>query len=281
LVGILRRFADEHSKEINTLHEYVRWLSARDVLAPTILFTYRVGGSTRMGDRSFDVDATPLEKLKPETILLLTERVLGLYCSGLYTIDKAHYEVGADIWSSIEGTEAMAQDIEIPMPRVLHRASRMAFDECATHFTCLRDSLRNILLDIDTFIEERSLLSSDAFWRAFLSKAIHTKKTETQLWDFKETLPMWRMENGPDKERAKLTFAEDVASFANARGGVVVIGISDRREIVGLAAQPRDVETRLKVAREVLANHLEYGGKSSVSSKSLYATKHEPSRLAL
>jgi hypothetical protein len=79
-----------------------------------------------MGDRSFDVDATSLEKLKPETILLLTETVLGFYCSGLYTIDKAHYEVGADIWSSIEGTEVIDQDIEIPMPRVLRRASRIA-----------------------------------------------------------------------------------------------------------------------------------------------------------
>jgi hypothetical protein len=50
LLAILRRFADHHAKEIVILHEYVRWLSARDVLAPKILFTYRVWVSTRMGD---------------------------------------------------------------------------------------------------------------------------------------------------------------------------------------------------------------------------------------
>jgi hypothetical protein len=174
-------------------------------------------------------------------------------------VDKAHYEVGADIWSSIEGTEAMDREIEIPMPRAVRRASRMAFDECATYFTCLRDSLRNVLLDIETFIEEQNLLSSDAFWRAFVCKAIETHKTEPQLWDFKETLPMWKMENGPGKEHAKVTFAEDVASLANARGGVLVIGVTDRREIVGIGANSREVETRLKVVREVLARHLEYG----------------------
>jgi hypothetical protein len=259
LLAILCGLADKHDNEVEVLLEYVRWLSARDILAPKILFAYRVWGSTRLGDRSVDVDTTSLGELEPEAIQRVTEIVLGLYCSGLYTVDKAHYEVGADIWSSIEGTEAMDREIEIPMPRVVRRASRMAFDECATYFTCLRDSLRNVLLDIDTFVEERNLLSSDAFWRAFIHKAIETHKTEPQLWDFKETLPMWRMENGAEKERAKVTFAEDVASLANARGGVLVIGVTDRREIVGIGANSREVESRLKVVRDVLARHLEYG----------------------
>ena len=135
------------------------------ILAPKILFTYRVWGATRMGDRSVDVDTTALGEVKPEAIQRVTEDALGLYCSGLYTVDKAHYEVGADIWSSIEGTEAMDREIEIPISRVVRRASRMAFDECATYFTCLRDSRRNVLLDIDTFVEERKLLSSDVFRR--------------------------------------------------------------------------------------------------------------------
>ena len=60
--AILREFADHDAKEVDVLHEYVRWLSAREVLVPKILFTYRVWGSTRMGDRLVDVDATPLEK---------------------------------------------------------------------------------------------------------------------------------------------------------------------------------------------------------------------------
>src|SRR5437870_5651402 len=47
----LRDFVDGHVARIDVLHDYVRWLSTRDVLAPTILFNYRVWGSTRMSDR--------------------------------------------------------------------------------------------------------------------------------------------------------------------------------------------------------------------------------------
>ncbi len=65
LLAILRGFADSHGKEIEVLHEYVRWLSIRDVLAPKILFTYRVWGSTRMGVRSVDVDAAPVHPGPP------------------------------------------------------------------------------------------------------------------------------------------------------------------------------------------------------------------------
>jgi hypothetical protein len=68
LLAILRGFADKHSNEIDVLREYVRWLSTRDVLAPKILFTYRVWGSTRIGDRAVEVDATPLGELKPEAV---------------------------------------------------------------------------------------------------------------------------------------------------------------------------------------------------------------------
>ena len=134
----------------------------------------------------------------------------------------------------------------------------MVYDECAIYFMCLRDSLRNILLDIDKFVEQRDLVNDDAFWRAFVEKAVRTEKTETQLWDFKETLTMWRVEKGPEMERAKVAFSEDVASFANARGGVLVIGVTDRREIVGIADTRREVENRLKFASDVLARHLEY-----------------------
>jgi hypothetical protein len=49
--------ADKHAKEIDVLHEYVRWLSTRDVMAPKILFTYRVWGSSRMAKRWINGDA--------------------------------------------------------------------------------------------------------------------------------------------------------------------------------------------------------------------------------
>jgi hypothetical protein len=144
---------------------------------------------------------------------------------------------------------------------VVARAAWTVFGECATYFTCLRDSLRNVLLDIEKRIEQHQLIDSDAFWRSFILKAVETKKTEPLLWDFKETLTMWKVTKDPEKGLAKVTFAEDVASLANAHGGVLVIGVRDRpREIVGLGDVVREVENRLKVARQVIANHIEYDG---------------------
>ena len=49
LLATLRQFAEDHSQEIEALHKYVCWLPCAKitVMAPHILFTYRVWGSTR------------------------------------------------------------------------------------------------------------------------------------------------------------------------------------------------------------------------------------------
>ena len=61
-----------------------------------------------------------------------------------------------------------------------------------------------------------------AFWREFIPKAAKAKIAEPQLWDFKETLAIWHVKGSEERQKAKVTFAgEDVASFANASGGVL------------------------------------------------------------
>ncbi len=83
------------------------------------------------------------------------------------------------------------------------------------------------------------------------------KTSETQLWDFKETLTIWHVKNDPERRKAKITFAEDVASFANTSGGVLIVGVNDNREVVGIG-EGRQLESRLKVARDVIAEYIEY-----------------------
>jgi hypothetical protein len=114
------------------------------------------------------------------------------------------------------------------MDRVVRLASRLAFEEFAEYFELVRDSLRNILLDVAKFVEQRDFVNDDAFWQSFIQKAIQTKKSENSLWDFKETLTMWHTgtKSEPEQTKAKVTFAEDVASFANAHGGVLIIGVT-------------------------------------------------------
>jgi hypothetical protein len=91
----------------------------------------------------------------------------------------------------------------------------------------------------------------------FITKASKVKTAEPQLWDFKETLTVWHGKKDPERRQAKVVFAEDVASLANTSGRVLVIGVSDKREIVGIG-DGRSLENRLKVARDVLEEFLEY-----------------------
>jgi predicted HTH transcriptional regulator len=145
----------------------------------------------------------------------------------------------------------------VPEDRLVRRTARKVFENCATYFAEIRDSLRNIILDSEKYLSQRKLMENDTFWEDFIQKAANAKTTETQLWDFKETLNIWHVQGEPERTAAKVDFAENVASFANSTGGVLIIGVTDKREIVGVG-DGRQLENRLKMARDVLANHIEY-----------------------
>jgi hypothetical protein len=160
--------------------------------------------------------------------------------------------VGADIY---EGDPT--EPVVVPHDDAIRRTAWETFAECATYFTELRDSLGNILLDIDKLSEQRSLMHSASFWRSFIAASMDVKGAETQLWDFKKTLTMWHAK-GEAKAKAKIEFAQDVAAFANARGGVILVGIADEpRAVVGLE-RGKELENRLQFAGIALKAHLEY-----------------------
>ncbi len=254
LLTALRAFAATHQADIENIHEYLMWLRQRNPLAPCILFTYRVWGSTRRADRSLDVNGNNPQDESRETMHALTEIALGLRVSiGLCAFDRAVIDVGSAIYDS---DPERADEIAIPEDKVVARASWRVLDEFAIFFEWIRNSLRNVLLDIDKCVSQRNLMHSDAFWRRFILAAVQTKKTETQLWDFKETLTAWHAKGGA-KNIAKVTFAEDVASFANAEGGVLIVGVTNNREIVGIGSGS-EAESRLKFARDILAERLDY-----------------------
>lgn len=260
LLIALRQFAEMYSEQIDVLHEYVKWLYGRDKLAPDILFTYKVWGSTRRGDRTIKVSGTaegPDEEDKA-TLNRLLEIALGVSDSWQRKVDREYMEVGYEIFEETAGNpEAADVEIVIPVGRVLRRATRKITDECETYFTFLRDSLRDVLNEIGKREDREKLIKSDAFWRSFVSKVIASGRVEGQLWDFKETLTMW---HAPKEERlrAKVRFAERLASFANADGGCLIIGVSNGREVLGIANEAREQENRIKTACDALAEHIQY-----------------------
>jgi hypothetical protein len=222
----LRDFADSHRAEIDCLHRFVGLLEKRDAMAPRILFTYRVWGSTRMSDREMRLAGEDTVKWSEGAGRALAEIVLGVRQRGDLVYCDTYRELAFEIYESLD-PEQMSGDPVIVPPEgtIIRRTGHAVYDNCATYFSEIRDSLRNIQLDIGKFNEQRDLYESDEFWRRFLLKACQVKTSEPQLWDFKETLRIWHVKDDPERRKAKVTLAEDVASFANVAGGVLVVGV--------------------------------------------------------
>ncbi|MEG9438526.1 ATP-binding protein [Edaphobacter sp. HDX4] len=106
--------------------------------------------------------------------------------------------------------------------------------------------------------DTENIVNSDAFWRSFISKATVEGRIEHELWDFKETLPMWHATNSDGRAQAKVKTAEDIAAFANANGGCLLVGIRDDKTIVGIGDTERERENRVKALSDVLVELIQY-----------------------
>ncbi|NQT71826.1 MAG: ATP-binding protein [Chloroflexi bacterium] len=260
LISMLSSFAEHHAECIDGIHEYVQWLSQRDIIAPCILFTHRVWGDTRRSDRALEPIASTIEGEDPNVLHALTDIVFGLRQRHWYTLDTAYSEISYEMFDS---DPERYSSLSVSETRAAKRASYMAIDEFRTFIEMIRDSLRNILIEIEKYREQQLLMYSESFWTAFITRAIDDVKSEPQHWDFKRTLNMWHVSGrtAPDiKTQSELDFAEGVASFANAGGGVLIIGVTDTppRRIIGIEGSTTDIERKLKYTMDVLVDHLQY-----------------------
>jgi len=263
--GIVREIAFESQGLCGATSERsLRIARLRDVVCqppshgPTHTLHVPCMGVSRMADRDMDVDNEETARSDMSKLRTVTEIVLGLRHRGWLVYETVNGELAYEMYESMDPEETPDDAVIIvPEQRVVRRTAYDVYENCATYFTETRDSLRNIIVDIRKFREQRELFQNDKFWREFILKACKAKTSEPQSWDFKETLTVWHVKNGEERRKAKVAFAEDVASFANTSGGVLVIGVNDKREIVGIG-EGRELENRLKVAREVLAAHIDH-----------------------
>jgi hypothetical protein len=132
--------------------------------------------------------------------------------------------------------------------RWLTRTTQRVLDQFADYFDMILQSLRNILIEIELYEQVENLLDNVSFWSKVIRSTIK-HPIETELWDFKETLQMWHT-SGEEKERQVTDFCETVATFANSKGGVILIGVTDKqpRKIVGV----KNPEERIKYLAEVI-----------------------------
>lgn len=252
-------FGRDFEKEISIILEYVRWLHTRDELAPSVLFNYRTWGSTRMSDRILNIELNDLNN--SERIERYSLVVLGLVNRyDKHIVDWVKMDLGLEIIENIDPENYPEKGIDIPVKEVDKRAAFEAvrkFDEYIKH---LRDSLRNVMLDIERRELQDRLFTSDDFWRLFILKSAKSAKTEQKYWDFKQTLDMWHIKNEPAKSDKSNKFAEIVAGFANNKGGVIIVGVTDAlpRQIVGLSGDSREIENYMKHTRNVINQYIPY-----------------------
>lgn len=242
LVKRIKRFTEINENAIRELLSYVKWLYERDPLAPSIFFTYRVWGSTRIADRRINIEK---EKINNDlgNVRLATLITLGLMERYSYTISPVFF---FDPPVSIGDNENQ---------RFIASSNMVVLRELAVFFELLRNSFNNIILEAEQYNQEISLLHDDEFWIKFIKKARGI--TETKFWDFKQTLNMWEVPEPSLKAKKQIEFCEDIAAYANKKGGVLIIGIRDRfREIVGV----NDIETKMKTIGEKIRRWTVYNG---------------------
>lgn len=243
LIDALSNFLQAHRHELLALANYAETLFAKNPLAPAILFSYTVWGSTRRSDRSLDA----YEPDDAARINLAGELAVGLRRRSNYTLFWEWLDMASDAAESASEGE----DASLSADDLIQVVARKTLRELTTYFAELRDSLRHIDTLCQEFSRREHIYADERFLVALVNKiAAQPAVIETELWDLKEALDVWGCPREM-REAAAVKFAEDIAAFANKRGGVLLIGIRDQsHQIIGVD----DVENRIKHMEEMIRN---------------------------
>ena len=251
--------AEDHKNDIQIILNYVKWLYSRDVLAPTVLFNSRTWSSSKMSDRIIPVKKGDLKQ--KTAIEKLTLIVLGLIKMGWATIDQVRAEIQVEVFDrqSLDGFSD-GNESRISEEVVESKTINQATHEIEDYMEHLRYSLRSLKTEIENRESQERLITSDDFWRSFISTAANSKKTEQKIWDFKKTLDMWHIDAQPEKNKKANEFTERVTGFANNLGGVIIVGVTDAlpRQIVGLDGTGREIENNMKTIPQVIQKYIPY-----------------------
>lgn len=154
LISRIKTFTDEHETEINTLYEYVLFLKNKDVLAPTMLFSFDVWGSTRLSDRTIKITKHNIDE-DFDRVKFCTDIVLGIRYSCYPTISHVHSDMDSELFDRLD-PEEYQKGRTVDERELLIRTSRLVLGELEIYFEHIRNSLRMILKEIENFNSEPS-----------------------------------------------------------------------------------------------------------------------------
>jgi hypothetical protein len=255
-------FIQTRKVEVNNFYEFLVWLNQMDELAPNLLFSHPIWSYSELSSHSFTIRKEEDER----ALHLCIELVFGLckmnHPIGPIPILASEYSDTASDWSSsVDPEEWGNRPCPITYETVFPRASKRILKEFATYFEKIRDSAESVIEEI-SYLNKGELLTNDTFLNLFLTKALPPHVQENKLWDFKETYGAW---HNSKLEELKVILAADIAAFANNRGGLLLVGFSNKREIIGL----NEIEAKILQTQEILKSYFT----SDSESISLYPLK--------
>lgn len=224
-------FAEQTRADSQQIVNYLEWLEQRDPLAPLVLFSYDVWGTTVRNRKRVEGHELTVERA--------SEIALGLSYKG--SSDWA-WHVLLEVWEDCnEYVETVSDLVKLQGAALGLRIAYKVHEELSYFVTYLRQSLRMIMTEIDSRKRLEDRMVSDDVWGRFLRRVIDERRVETALWDVKRQLPFWGVADKSRKRTKVDAFLSKVASFANNRGGLIFVGIGDNREIVGVD----DIENKI------------------------------------
>jgi len=119
----------------------------------------------------------------------------------------------------------------------------------------VEDIFDDLNINLTEYEKDKVILYDSTFWNSFILKAMQNKQIEDKLWDFKQILEWWKPGCNV-KEQKQIEFCEKVAGFANSKGGVLIIGITNKfpRKIIDVEG----IETRIQDCRKKIRNYIDY-----------------------
>lgn len=246
LIVELKDFVEKHGEDIDALYDFVSWLNELGELGPCVLFTHPPWSTSQLYDRYLRI-----EKCNEPHVQRSTEIVFGLWSHGRPTLVNIRSEMESDWAQSVD--PEYAGESPITYASAFHRASRTILNEFALYFQKIRDSVELVQSELISFSKE-DILKNEEFLKLFISKALPKHRLECEFWDFKKTIPAW---HNMKETELKSNFASDVASFANSKGGLLVIGINNNREIIGVDNSEKRIQDSLAIIEKYIEERID------------------------
>ncbi|TKJ20453.1 MAG: hypothetical protein CEE43_12305 [Promethearchaeota archaeon Loki_b32] len=157
-----------------------------------------------------------------------------------------------DVWTILIQNNFISESGDLRFPIKKNNHTQEILEEYIFIENTELESLDNItgVIRFDEMLEN---VYHDSFWRDLISSIID--KTECKYWDFKETLDIWQSPKSLKKKR-QIDFCEKVAAFANKKGGLIIIGITDKfpRRIIGI----NNLEDKIQSISTILDKWIDY-----------------------